>query len=80
MDTCINIYSLKLQISWQKNDLDGNLNFISVSSDGRIVTWTIIKVSITLCWDTNIISIITVCKWCILHDMLSRMSYNMKIQ
>ena len=33
------------QIKWQKDDLDGNLNFYSVSSDGRVAAWTIIKVS-----------------------------------
>jgi dynein intermediate chain 1 len=31
------------QVLWQKNNLDGNLNFMSASSDGRIVTWTIVK-------------------------------------
>ncbi len=32
------------QVKWQKDDLDGNMNFFSVSSDGRVVNWTIIKV------------------------------------
>jgi len=31
------------QVKWQKDDLDGNMNFFSVSSDGRVVSWTIIK-------------------------------------
>lgn len=31
------------EVRWQKDDLDGNLNFYSVSSDGRVVVWTIIK-------------------------------------
>jgi hypothetical protein len=31
-------------VRWQKDDLDNNLNFFSVSSDGRIVQWTIVKV------------------------------------
>ncbi|XP_031549922.1 dynein intermediate chain 2, ciliary-like [Actinia tenebrosa] len=31
------------QVKWQKDDLDNNLNFFSVSSDGRIVQWTIVK-------------------------------------
>ena len=31
------------QVKWQKDDLDGNMNFFSVSSDGRVVNWTIIK-------------------------------------
>ena len=32
-------------VRWQKDDLDGNKNFISCSSDGRILHWTLIKVS-----------------------------------
>ena len=32
------------QVRWQKDDLDNNLNFFSVSSDGRVVVWTLIKV------------------------------------
>ncbi|XP_072215477.1 dynein axonemal intermediate chain 1 isoform X3 [Excalfactoria chinensis] len=28
---------------WQKDDMDNNLNFFSVSSDGRIVSWTLVK-------------------------------------
>ncbi|EDV26891.1 uncharacterized protein TRIADDRAFT_22484, partial [Trichoplax adhaerens] len=31
------------QVSWQKDDLDNHLNFYSVSSDGRVVMWTIVK-------------------------------------
>ncbi|NWX49988.1 DNAI1 protein, partial [Steatornis caripensis] len=31
------------QVKWQKDDMDNNLNFFSVSSDGRIVSWTLIK-------------------------------------
>ncbi len=30
-------------MSWQKNDMDGNLNFYSVSADGRVVTWKLVK-------------------------------------
>lgn len=33
------------QVRWQKDDLDNNLNFYSVSSDGRVVCWTLVKVS-----------------------------------
>lgn len=33
-----------LQVKWQKDDMDHNLNFFSVSSDGRIVSWTLVKV------------------------------------
>ncbi|XP_050769595.1 dynein axonemal intermediate chain 1 [Gymnogyps californianus] len=31
------------QVKWQKDDMDNNLNFFSVSSDGRIVSWTVVK-------------------------------------
>ncbi|XP_006060517.2 dynein axonemal intermediate chain 1 isoform X1 [Bubalus bubalis] len=31
------------QVRWQKDDMDHNLNFFSVSSDGRIVSWTLVK-------------------------------------
>lgn len=31
------------QVKWQKDDLDGNMNFFSVSSDGRVVNWTLAK-------------------------------------
>ncbi|NXK77926.1 DNAI1 protein, partial [Amazona guildingii] len=31
------------QVKWQKNDIDNNLNFFSVSSDGRIVSWTLLQ-------------------------------------
>eukprot|EP00111_Clytia_hemisphaerica_P001567 TCONS_00004473-protein len=31
------------EVKWQKDNLDGNLNFYSVASDGRVVAWTIIK-------------------------------------
>ena len=33
------------QVRWQKDDLDGNLNFYSISSDGRVVCWTLVKVT-----------------------------------
>lgn len=35
------------QVRWQKDDLENNHNFYSVSSDGRIVHWTIIKNELT---------------------------------
>jgi dynein intermediate chain 1, axonemal len=31
------------QVCWQKDNLDDNLNFFSVSSDGRITQWTLLK-------------------------------------
>lgn len=33
-----------IQVRWQNDDLDGNHNFCSVSTDGRIVSWTLVKV------------------------------------
>lgn len=35
------------QVKWQKDDMDNNLNFFSVSSDGRIVSWTLVKVPVS---------------------------------
>lgn len=35
------------QVRWQKDDMDHNLNFFSVSSDGRIVSWTLVKVPVS---------------------------------
>ncbi|KAK2872567.1 hypothetical protein Q8A67_022464 [Cirrhinus molitorella] len=32
-----------MQVKWQKDDLDSNHNFISVSADGRLVSWTLVK-------------------------------------
>ncbi|XP_037106984.1 dynein, axonemal, intermediate chain 1, paralog 2 isoform X3 [Syngnathus acus] len=31
------------QVRWQSDDMDKNHNFYSVSSDGRVVSWTLIK-------------------------------------
>ncbi|XP_067847258.1 dynein, axonemal, intermediate chain 1, paralog 2 [Heptranchias perlo] len=31
------------QVKWQKDDLDNNMNFFSISSDGRIVSWALVK-------------------------------------
>ncbi|KPP64490.1 hypothetical protein Z043_117161, partial [Scleropages formosus] len=33
------------QVKWQKDDMDNNHNFFSVSSDGRVVSWTLVKCS-----------------------------------
>ena len=33
------------QINWQKDDIDTNLVFFSVSSDGYVLSWTLVKVS-----------------------------------
>uniref|UniRef100_A0A7N6FJZ2 Dynein, axonemal, intermediate chain 1, paralog 2 n=1 Tax=Anabas testudineus TaxID=64144 RepID=A0A7N6FJZ2_ANATE len=35
------------QVHWQNDDMDNNHNFCSVSSDGRIVSWTLVKVKYT---------------------------------
>uniref|UniRef100_A0A8C1IX40 Dynein intermediate chain 1, axonemal n=1 Tax=Cyprinus carpio TaxID=7962 RepID=A0A8C1IX40_CYPCA len=35
--------SAVMQVKWQKDDLDSNHNFISVSADGRLVSWTLVK-------------------------------------
>uniref|UniRef100_A0A3Q3GSR9 Dynein axonemal intermediate chain 1 n=1 Tax=Labrus bergylta TaxID=56723 RepID=A0A3Q3GSR9_9LABR len=32
------------QVCWQNDDMENNHNFYSVSSDGRVVSWTLIKV------------------------------------
>ncbi|MGH0176094.1 UNVERIFIED_CONTAM: hypothetical protein FKN15_071726 [Acipenser sinensis] len=31
------------EVKWQKDDIDNNQNFFSVSSDGRVVSWTLVK-------------------------------------
>ncbi|XP_059925794.1 dynein, axonemal, intermediate chain 1, paralog 2 [Gadus macrocephalus] len=31
------------QVRWQNDDMDNNHNFYSISSDGRVVSWTLIK-------------------------------------
>lgn len=31
------------QVYWQENDLDNQLNFFSISSDGRVTCWSLIK-------------------------------------
>lgn len=45
----IYIFFFQFQVKWQKDDLDNNMNFFSVSSDGRITQWTIVKVSEVSC-------------------------------
>ena len=34
---------ISMQVYWQENDLDNNLNFFSISSDGRVTCWSLIK-------------------------------------
>ena len=31
------------QVHWQEDDLSKNLNFYSLSSDGRLTSWTLVK-------------------------------------
>ncbi|XP_062867475.1 dynein, axonemal, intermediate chain 1, paralog 2 [Trichomycterus rosablanca] len=31
------------QVKWQNDDIDNNHNFFSISSDGRVVSWTLVK-------------------------------------
>ena len=38
------------QVKWVKDNLDGYLNFFSVSGDGRVTNWTIVK---TTLWHTD---------------------------
>uniref|UniRef100_T1JEU0 Uncharacterized protein n=1 Tax=Strigamia maritima TaxID=126957 RepID=T1JEU0_STRMM len=33
----------KVRVRWQENNLDGNLNFVSISSDGRVTNWVLFK-------------------------------------
>ncbi|XP_029006101.1 dynein, axonemal, intermediate chain 1, paralog 2 isoform X2 [Betta splendens] len=43
------------QVRWQNDDMDNNHNFYSVSSDGRIVSWTLVKNELVF---TDIITLI----------------------
>ena len=42
------------QVKWVKDNLDGYLNFYSVSGDGRVTNWTIVK---TALWFTDTLNI-----------------------
>lgn len=39
---------ISYQVKWQNDDIDKNHNFFSVSSDGRVVSWTLVKVCLIL--------------------------------
>ena len=41
-------------MKWAADNLDGYLNFYSISGDGRVTNWTIVK---TALWSTNILNI-----------------------
>ena len=45
------------QVTWQKDDLDDHANFVSVSTDGRVSVWTLLK--------TEIICSVRVCLLCV---------------
>ena len=47
-----------IQVKWAADNLDGYLNFYSVSGDGRVSNWTIVK---TALW-TNDTLLINFCK------------------
>ena len=42
------------QVKWARDNLDGYLNFYSVSGDGRVTNWTIVK---TALWFTDTLNI-----------------------
>ena len=48
------LYHPRFQVKWAKDNLDGYLNFYSVSGDGRVTNWTIVK---TALWYTDIMFI-----------------------
>ena len=41
-------------MKWGKDDIDGYLNFYSISGDGRVSNWTIVK---TAMWHTDVLNI-----------------------
>ena len=43
-----------MQVKWGKDDIDGYLNFYSISGDGRVSNWTIVK---TAMWHTDVLNI-----------------------
>ena len=45
-------------MKWAKDNLDGYLNFYSISGDGRVSNWTIVK---TALWCTDALNI-TFCR------------------
>ena len=47
-------YDDLIQVKWAKDNLDGYLNFYSVSGDGRVTNWTIVK---TALWFNDILNI-----------------------
>ena len=43
-----------IQVKWAEDNLDGYLNFYSISGDGRVSNWTIVKTSL---WYTDALNI-----------------------
>ena len=52
------LFLCNFQVKWAPDNLDGYLNFYSVSGDGRVSNWTIVK---TALW-TNDTLLINFCK------------------
>ena len=48
------IFLIILKVKWDKDNLDGYLNFYSISGDGRVSNWTIVKTSL---WFTDALNI-----------------------
>ena len=42
------LFYMFLQVKWQGNDLDDNLNFYSCSADGKVCMWALVKVCINI--------------------------------
>ena len=45
-NTAFNIPCLFVQVKWAPDNLDGYLNFYSVSADGRVTNWTLVKTAL----------------------------------
>ena len=48
---CVLLFS---QVKWAPDNLDGYLNFFSISADGRVTNWTIVKSKL---WSNDILEI-----------------------
>ena len=42
------------EVKWTRDNLDGYLNFHSVSSDGRVTNWTLVKTNL---WVSDVLKI-----------------------
>jgi len=52
-----------LKVKWAPDNLDGYLNFYSVSGDGRVTSWTIVKTVINLLFAIKPFALITQVLW-----------------